>query len=87
MNFIVWIIFGGIAGWIASIIMKNNDQQGIIMNVIMGIVGAVVGGWLFTFFGAQGVTGFNLYSFVVAIVGAVIVIGIWKFIAGARNKS
>lgn len=81
MNWIVWIIFGGIAGWIASIIMKNNAQQGLIMNIVMGIIGAVVGGWVFNVFGAQGVTGFNIYSFVVAIVGAVIVIAIWQFIS------
>lgn len=85
MNLIVWIIFGGIAGWVASIIMKNNDQQGIIMNIVMGVIGAVVGGWIFTFFGAQGVTGFNLYSFVVAIIGAIIVIGIWKLLTGKKS--
>lgn len=87
MNFIVWIIFGGIAGWIASMIMKTNDQQGKIMNVVMGVVGAVVGGWIFSIFGAQGVTGFNLYSFVVAIIGAVVVIGGWKFISGMGKKA
>jgi len=86
MNFIVWIIFGGIAGWIASIIMKTNGQQGLILNVVMGVIGAVVGGWLFTLFGAQRVTGFNLYSFVVAIVGAIVVIGAWKLISGMGSK-
>lgn len=81
MNFIVWIIFGGIVGWIASIIMKTNAQQGIAMNVVMGIIGAFLGGWIFSFFGADGVTGFNLYSFFVAIVGAVVIIGVWQFIS------
>lgn len=87
MNFIVWIIFGGIAGWVASIIMKTNAQQGIIMNIVLGVVGAVVGGWLFSLFGAQGVTGFNIYSFIVAIVGAVVVVGGWKLISGMGKKS
>jgi uncharacterized membrane protein YeaQ/YmgE (transglycosylase-associated protein family) len=87
MNFIIWIIFGGIAGWIASIIMKTDAQQGKIMNVVLGIIGAVVGGWIFSIFGAQGVTGFNLYSFIVAIIGAIIVIGVWGFIAGRKTKS
>jgi uncharacterized membrane protein YeaQ/YmgE (transglycosylase-associated protein family) len=80
MNFLVWIIFGAIAGWIASIVMKTNDKQGLVKDVIMGVVGAFVGGWVFSLFGAQGVTGFNLYSFFVAIIGAVIVIGIGRML-------
>lgn len=78
MNFLLWIVFGAIVGWIASMVMKTNDQQGMVMNIVFGIVGAFLGGWLFEMFGAQGVTGFNLYSFVVALVGAVIVIGVAK---------
>lgn len=80
MNFIVWIIFGAIAGWIASIVMKTSDKQGLVKDVIMGVVGAFVGGWVFSLFGAQGVTGFNVYSFFVAIVGAIIVIGIGRIL-------
>lgn len=78
MNFIVWIIFGAIAGWIASIVMKTNAKQGFIKDIIMGVIGAFVGGWIFSLFGAQGVTGFDLYSFFVAIVGAIVVIGIGR---------
>jgi len=78
MGIIIWIIFGGIAGWIASLIMKTDSQQGIILNIIVGIVGAVVGGWVMSFLGGTGVTGFNLYSLIVAVVGAVILIAIVK---------
>jgi len=78
MIIILWIIFGGIVGWLASLVMNTNAQQGIVLNVIVGIVGAVIGGWLMDFFGKTGVTGFNFYSFVVAIIGAVVFIAIVK---------
>jgi uncharacterized membrane protein YeaQ/YmgE (transglycosylase-associated protein family) len=74
MNIILWIIFGALAGWIASIIMGRNKQMGAIANIVVGIVGAFLGGWLFSLFGAQGVTGFNLSSLLVAIVGAVVLL-------------
>lgn len=80
MNFLLWIIFGAIVGWVASMLMKTNDQQGLVKNIVFGIIGAFLGGWLFEMFGAEGVTGFNLYSFVVALVGAVIVIGLVKVV-------
>ena len=76
MSIIGWIVLGGVAGWLASIIMKRNSQMGLIANVIAGIVGAVVGGWVFSLFGGAGVTGFNLPSLVVAFVGAVIVLAV-----------
>jgi uncharacterized membrane protein YeaQ/YmgE (transglycosylase-associated protein family) len=74
MNFIVWIIFGALAGWIASMVMGKNQQMGAIANIIVGIIGAFLGGWLMSFFGGQGVTGFNLPSLIVAIVGAVVLL-------------
>jgi len=74
MNFLVWIIFGALAGWIASMVMGRNRQMGAIANIVVGIVGAWIGSWLFNQFGAQGVTGFNLQSIVVAIVGAVVLL-------------
>lgn len=76
MGIILWIVFGALAGWIASIIMKNNAQQGAIGNILVGIVGSVIGGYVMTFFGQSGVTGFNVYSLVVAIIGAVILLAI-----------
>lgn len=78
MGIIIWIIFGGLVGWIASMIMKTDAEQGIILNVIVGVVGAVIGGWLMSLFGSGGISGFNLYSFVVALIGAVVLIAIVK---------
>jgi uncharacterized membrane protein YeaQ/YmgE (transglycosylase-associated protein family) len=62
MNWIVWIIFGALAGWIASIITGKNRKMGAIANIVVGIVGAFIGGYIMEFFGAAGVTGFNFYS-------------------------
>jgi uncharacterized membrane protein YeaQ/YmgE (transglycosylase-associated protein family) len=73
MSIITWIILGLIAGFIASKIV-NNHGQGIALDVVLGVVGAVVGGWLFRLFGAGGVSGLNLYSLLVAVVGAVAVL-------------
>lgn len=74
MNFIVWIIFGALAGWIASIVMKKNAKMGAIANIIVGVIGAFVGGYIMNFFGFQGVTGFNLPSLLVAIFGAIVLL-------------
>lgn len=78
MNFILWIIFGAIAGWLASIIMKTNAKNGLLINIIVGIIGSFLGGWLFSIAGGNGVTGFNLYSMLVAVVGAVVLLAILK---------
>lgn len=84
MNFIVWIIFGALAGWIASMIMGKNAQMGALANIVVGIVGALIGGFLMTnVFGAQGVTGFNITSLLVAIGGAVILL----FLVGLVRRS
>lgn len=80
MGIILWIIFGGLTGWIASMIMNTDNQQGIVLNVVVGIIGAIVGGWLMSFFGESGVNGFNLYSFIVALIGSVVLIAVLKFI-------
>jgi uncharacterized membrane protein YeaQ/YmgE (transglycosylase-associated protein family) len=82
MNILVWIIFGAIAGWIASIIMNKNRQMGALANIIVGIVGAFLGGWIMNSFGAAGVTGFNLQSLLVAILGAVVLL----FIVGLVRR-
>lgn len=81
MGFLSWIILGLIAGWIGSMIMKTNHQQGIVMDMVLGIVGAVIGGFLFNLFGGTGLTGFNLYSLFVAIIGSILVIGAGKTIS------
>ncbi len=79
MNIILWIIFGALAGWIASIIMGRNAQMGALANIIVGILGALIGGFLFNAFGASGVNGFNLYSLIVAIIGAIVLLFIVSF--------
>ncbi|MBU2103549.1 GlsB/YeaQ/YmgE family stress response membrane protein [Patescibacteria group bacterium] len=83
MALLIWIIFGALAGWIASMIMKTNGQQGLLLDIVVGIVGAVLGGWIMNFFGEGGVDGFNLYSFIVAIFGAVVLLAIVKMIRRA----
>jgi len=81
MSIIVWIIFGGIAGWVASLIAGTDKQQGIMLNVIVGIIGAFLGGILMSFIGKSGVSGFNLYSFLVAIIGSVVLLFICRSLA------
>jgi uncharacterized membrane protein YeaQ/YmgE (transglycosylase-associated protein family) len=83
MSVIGWIILGLIAGFIASKIV-NRSGEGVLLDIVLGIVGGVVGGWLFSFFGAEGVTGFNIYSMVVAIIGAIVVLFIYHAVAGQR---
>ena len=78
-----WIVLGLIAGFIASKIV-NKEGEGVILDIVLGVVGAVVGGFLFNQFGAAGVTGFNLYSMFVAVVGAVVVLAIYHLATGRR---
>lgn len=78
MNILLWIIFGALVGWIASIIMKTSSSQGILMDIVMGIAGAFVGGLIANLLGGPSVTGFNLYSFAVALLGAVLLIWIGR---------
>jgi len=70
-NILIWILLGALAGWIASMIMGRNAQMGALANIVVGIVGALIGGFLMNALGAPGVSGFNLYSVLVAIGGAV----------------
>ncbi len=73
-DILLWIVLGLIAGWLASIVMKTDAQQGAPTDIILGVVGAVVGGFVMNMFGSPGVTGFNLYSILVAALGAIILI-------------
>ena len=76
MGIISWILVGGIAGWLGSIIMKKNSSMGLIANIVVGIIGAFVGGLIVGIFGGTGVTGFNIWSLLVATLGSVILIWI-----------
>jgi uncharacterized membrane protein YeaQ/YmgE (transglycosylase-associated protein family) len=73
MSFLAWIILGLIAGFIGSKVV-NKTGEGVFLDIILGIVGAIVGGWIFTAFGAQGVSGVNIYSIIVAAIGAIVVL-------------
>jgi uncharacterized membrane protein YeaQ/YmgE (transglycosylase-associated protein family) len=79
MSFLAWIVLGLIAGFIASKIV-NKSGEGVFLDILLGIVGAVIGGWVFTRFGAAGVTGVNLYSILVAVVGSVIFLLVYHMI-------
>ena len=78
MSIIAWVILGGIAGWIGSIIIGTNASQGILLNIVVGIVGAMVGGFVFNSLGESGVSGFNLYSLIVATIGSIIFLWLLK---------
>jgi uncharacterized membrane protein YeaQ/YmgE (transglycosylase-associated protein family) len=82
MSYLAWIILGLIAGFIGSKIV-NKKGDGLVLDIILGIVGAIVGGWLFSMFGASGVTGLNLYSLLVSVVGAIVVLVVYHAIRRA----
>jgi uncharacterized membrane protein YeaQ/YmgE (transglycosylase-associated protein family) len=84
MGIIAWLVIGLIAGFIASKIV-NHTGSGIVMDIVIGVVGAFVGGFIFNFFGHTGVSGFNIYSLLVATAGAVVVLFIFHAVAGRRG--
>ncbi|MDP9011542.1 MAG: GlsB/YeaQ/YmgE family stress response membrane protein [Pseudomonadota bacterium] len=83
MSFLAWIVLGLISGFIASKIV-NKSGEGVLMDIVLGIIGALVGGWLFNEFGMAGVSGVNLYSMLVAVVGAVVVLLIYHALVRRR---
>ena len=86
MSFIAWIVLGLIAGFIASKLV-NRTGEGFFLDILLGIVGAVAGGWLFGLFGMHGVTGLNIYSLVVAIVGAVVLLVLYHAVRGVTHHA
>ena len=86
MSILGWIVLGGIAGWIAKIATGVGERRGCLFNILVGIIGSVVGGLVFSFFGKQGVTGFNAWSLFVAGVGAVIFLWVARFIGGGGRR-
>ncbi len=84
MGILGLIIIGGIAGWLASLVMKTNASMGILANIVVGIVGAFLGGFLFGLVGGSGINGFNVYSLFVAFVGAVVLLGIVRMFTRSR---
>ncbi len=83
MSILAWLLLGLIAGFIASKIV-NHTGSGILLDIVLGIVGAMVGGWLFTEFGHVGITGFDLRSLLVAVVGAIVVLVLYHMLVGRR---
>lgn len=79
MGILTWVILGGIAGWLSSMIVGKNASMGIGANIIVGIIGAIIGGFLFSLLGGGDVTGFNIYSLLVAVVGSVVLLTILQF--------
>lgn len=82
MGILSWIVLGALAGWLASMITGRNDQMGCLTNIIVGIVGAFIGGFIMTQLGGSDITGFNLYSFLVATGGAIVLLLILGLIRG-----
>jgi uncharacterized membrane protein YeaQ/YmgE (transglycosylase-associated protein family) len=83
MNILLWIILGGLAGWVAS--MLTGSGHGIFGDIILGVLGGLLGGWLFTLLGGHGVTGFNLTSILIAILGAMILIWLGRALRGSAG--
>jgi len=84
MSIIGWILLGLIAGFIASKIV-NRGGEGMVLDIVLGIVGAIVGGFLFSLVGSTGITGFNIWSLIVAILGSVVVLWVYHAMTGRRT--
>lgn len=86
MGVLLWIIFGAFVGWVASLIMRTDAEQGAMMNIIVGIVGAFIGGGLSSMLGGPEVTGFNLTSILVATLGAIVLIFFVQLFRGRSSE-
>ncbi len=89
MNFIIWLVIGGIIGWLASMVMRTDAQQGVILNVVVGIVGALLGGWLISpLVGVPTINqdAFSLSAMLVSLVGAIILLGIVNLFRRGRAR-
>ncbi|OGH68342.1 MAG: hypothetical protein A3I29_00890 [Candidatus Magasanikbacteria bacterium RIFCSPLOWO2_02_FULL_44_11] len=76
MNVLLWIVLGALAGWIASVIMGTSEKQSIFTDILLGVLGAFIGGFIMNLFQQPGVTGLNIYSLIVAVIGAVLLVAI-----------
>jgi uncharacterized membrane protein YeaQ/YmgE (transglycosylase-associated protein family) len=81
---ITWIIVGGLAGWVASLITKTDKSQGLLGNIVVGVIGGFLGGFILGLLGGEGFTGFNVWSFLVALLGSVVLLLIWKAVTGRK---
>jgi uncharacterized membrane protein YeaQ/YmgE (transglycosylase-associated protein family) len=87
MGWLAWLIVGAISGWLATMVMRTNRQQGLLLDIVVGIIGAFIGGFLFNTVGVAGVTGFNVWSLFVAFVGAVVLLGLMRVFTGNRLRA
>ncbi|MFZ2507873.1 MAG: GlsB/YeaQ/YmgE family stress response membrane protein [Steroidobacteraceae bacterium] len=90
MNILIWLVIGGLLGWVASMFMGTNGRQGIILNVVVGIVGAVVGGWLLSgVFGSSTINqgNFSMSGLFVSLLGAIVLLAIVKLLGGIARQS
>jgi uncharacterized membrane protein YeaQ/YmgE (transglycosylase-associated protein family) len=87
MGIIAWIVLGLIAGGLAKLIMPGRDPGGIIVTMLIGIAGAIVGGFIFSLFGGGGVSGINLGSIIVAVIGALVLLAIYRMISGRSSRT
>jgi uncharacterized membrane protein YeaQ/YmgE (transglycosylase-associated protein family) len=82
MGILSWIIIGGLAGWIASMVMSTDKSMGMFANIVVGIIGGLIGGFLVSLFGGSGMTGFNIWSLLVAVLGSIVLLAIVKAVRG-----
>lgn len=82
MGWLAWLVIGAIAGWLASRVMRTSRGQGLLMDIIVGILGAFIGGYLFEKFGSTGITGFDIWSLFVAFTGAVVLLILVRLLTG-----
>ncbi len=85
MDILGWIVIGGLAGWIASILTKNNARMGLLANIIVGVAGGFIGGFLIKLLGGKGISGFNLWSLFVAILGSTVLLIVINLVRGKRR--
>jgi uncharacterized membrane protein YeaQ/YmgE (transglycosylase-associated protein family) len=87
MNIIAWIILGALAGWLGAKVIEGANSQGLVRNILVGIAGAIIGGFIFELFGGAGITGFNLYSLFVAIIGSATLLWIMQLGSSSASSS
>jgi uncharacterized membrane protein YeaQ/YmgE (transglycosylase-associated protein family) len=85
MSVLAWVVLGLVAGFLASKLV-NRSGEGIVLDIVLGVVGAVAGGWVFQRFGMTGVTGLNLYSLMVAVIGSVVLLVAYHAVVGRRAR-
>ncbi len=86
MNIILWLILGGVAGWLASLLVRGTGL-GILGDIVVGIIGGFIGGFIVSLFGGTGMTGFNIWSLIVAVIGAVVLLLIVRLFTGSRRRT